>query len=116
MIKITAVLSTYLIIPHDHDRVLNCSRASLICKANLKTGMSREFPALQGVLGVIYARYDDEDEEVSDAISEHYLPKSAEDSLPISFAGRIVSIADRLDTVTSFFAVRLVPSGSQDPY
>jgi len=116
MIKITAVLAPSLIIPHDHDRVLKCSRASLLCKADLTTGMVREFPDLQGVLGGIYARYDDEDEEVSDAISEHYLPKSAEDSLPISFAGRIVSIADRLDTVTSFFAVRLVPSGSQDPY
>jgi glycyl-tRNA synthetase beta chain len=78
--------------------------------------MVGEFPTLQGIMGREYALHDGEPESVADAIAEHYLPKFAEDQLPTGLAGRILSLADRLDTLAAFFAVGLIPSGSEDPF
>jgi glycyl-tRNA synthetase beta chain len=100
----------------DLDTVEHCRQAAKLCKADLVTGMVGEFPTLQGVMGREYARHDGEPKEVADAIAEHYLPRFAEDAIPPSLAGKILSLADRLDTLAAFFAVRLVPSGSQDPF
>ena len=92
-----------------------CQRAALLCKADLLTGIVGEFPTLQGIMGGEYARHDGESSEVSRAIVEHYLPKTMEDRLPESAAGRILSLADRLDTIVAFFYVGVVPTGSEDP-
>ena len=100
----------------DLDTVEQCRRAATLCKADLVTGMVGEFPTLQGLMGREYALHDGERQEVADAIAEHYLPRFAEDAIPPSLAGRVLSLADRLDTLASFFAVGLVPSGSQDPF
>ncbi len=100
----------------DLDAVEHCRQAAKLCKADLVTGMVGEFPTLQGVMGREYARHDGEPKEVADAIAEHYLPRFAEDAIPPSLAGKILSLADRLDTLAAFFAVGLVPSGSQDPF
>ena len=94
----------------------SCRRAARLCKADLTTGMVGEFPTLQGLMGCEYARHDGEPESVANAIAEHYLPKFAEDILPPSIPGKILSIADRLDTLAAFFAVDLIPTGSQDPF
>src|SRR5205085_5986214 len=51
-----------------------------------------------------------------EAISEHYLPRFADDHLPTSLSGKMLSLTDRIDSLAGFFAVGLVPSGSQDPY
>jgi glycyl-tRNA synthetase beta chain len=93
-----------------------CQRAAKLCKADLVTGMVGEFPTLQGVMGREYALHDGEPKAVADAIAEHYRPRFAEDAIPASPAGKILSLADRLDTLAAFFAVGLVPSGSQDPF
>src|SRR5437016_151118 len=93
-----------------------CQRAAKLCKADLVTGMVGEFPTLQGIMGREYALHDGEPQAVADAIAEHYLPRFAEDQLPTGLAGRILSLADRLDTLTAFFAVGLIPSGSEDPF
>ena len=100
----------------DLDALEHCRQAAKLCKADLVTGMVGEFPTLQGVMGREYALHDREPKEVADAIAEHYLPRFAEDMIPPSLAGRILSLADRFDTVAAFFAVGLVPSGSQDPF
>ena len=100
----------------DLDALEHCRQAAKLCKADLVTGMVGEFPTLQGVMGREYARHDREPKEVADAIAEHYLPRFADDAIPGSLAGRILSLADRFDTVAAFFAVGLVPSGSQDPF
>ena len=92
-----------------------CQRAALLCKADLLTGIVGEFPTLQGIMGGEYARHDGESSEVSRAIAEHYLPKTMEDGLPESAAGRILSLADRLDTIVAFFYVGVVPTGSEGP-
>jgi len=100
----------------DLDTIEHCRRAAMLCKADLVTGMVGEFPALQGTMGAEYALHDGEPKAVAHAITEHYMPRSADDGLPGSLAGKILSLADRLDTLAAFFAVGLVPSGSQDPF
>ncbi len=100
----------------DLDAIEHCRQAAKLCKADLLSGMVGEFPTLQGIMGREYARHDGEPKEVADAIAEHYLPRFAEDAIPPSLAGKILSLADRLDTLAAFFAVGLAPSGSQDPF
>ncbi|MGT2844594.1 glycine--tRNA ligase subunit beta [Streptococcus hongkongensis] len=91
-------------------------RASQIYKFDLLTGMVGEFDELQGVMGEKYALLAGETPEVAQAIREHYLPNSAEGELPESKAGAVLALADKLDTLLSFFSVGLIPSGSNDPY
>jgi glycyl-tRNA synthetase beta chain len=91
-------------------------RASLLCKADLVTGMVGEFPKLQGIVGREYARLSKETPEVAEAIYEHYLPAFAGDRLPPSPIGDIVSIADKMDTIVGCFGVGLVPTGTADPF
>ncbi len=93
-----------------------CERAAKLFKTDLVTGIVGEFPTLQGIMGREYAIHDGEPKEVADAIAEHYLPRFADDAIPASLAGKILSLADRIDTLAAFFAVGLVPSGSQDPF
>ncbi|MBI2412020.1 MAG: glycine--tRNA ligase subunit beta [Deltaproteobacteria bacterium] len=91
-------------------------RAALLAKADLTSGMVGEFPKLQGVMGSIYAKRGGEVDEVATAIYEHYLPSASGGALPASVPGAIVSIADKLDTITGCFGVGLIPTGAQDPY
>jgi glycyl-tRNA synthetase beta chain len=91
-------------------------RAAYLCKSDLLTDMVVEFPVLQGVMGREYALFSGEPKEVAVAIFEHYLPRSAADRLPETLPGKIVSIADKLDTVVGCISVGLIPSGSEDPY
>ena len=92
------------------------ARASQIYKFDLLTGMVGEFDELQGLMGEKYALLAGENPEVAQAIREHYLPNSAEGELPESKAGAVLALADKLDTLLSFFSVGLIPSGSNDPY
>jgi glycyl-tRNA synthetase beta chain len=91
-------------------------RAAQISKFDLVSQMVYEFPELQGIMGEKYALQKGESPEVAAAINEHYMPRNAEDSIPGSPAGALVAIADKLDTIISFFALGIIPSGSQDPY
>ena len=91
-------------------------RASLLCKADLVTGMVGEFPKLQGIVGREYARLSGEKPEVVEAIYEHYLPGFAGDRLPSSSIGDMVSIADKMDTIVGSFGIGLVPTGTADPF
>lgn len=92
------------------------ARAARLCKADLTTDMVKEFPELQGVVGGLYARAQGEPEAVATAIYDHYKPVSMEDSIPWSFEGQIVSIADKLDTLIECFKIGLIPTGSRDPF
>jgi len=91
-------------------------RTSLLCKADLVTGMVGEFPKLQGIVGREYARLSKENPEVAEAIYEHYLPSFAGDRLPSGPIGDIVSIADKMDTIVGGFGVGLIPTGTADPF
>ena len=91
-------------------------RAASIAKFDLVSHMVYEFPELQGYMGEKYALLKGEAKEVAAAIHEHYMPKSADDSVPPSLIGALLSVAEKLDTITSFFAIDIIPTGSQDPY
>lgn len=91
-------------------------RAAKLAKADLVTGMVTEFTELQGVMGREYALLDGESKAVAQAIDEHYMPRFAGDSQPASAAGRIVSLADKIDTIVGTFSRGLIPTGSQDPF
>jgi glycyl-tRNA synthetase beta chain len=91
-------------------------RAAYLCKADLVTEMVGEFPTLQGAMGRDYAQVSGEPPAVATAIFEHYLPRSAGDSLPETVSGQVVSIADKLDAVAGILAAGLIPTGSEDPY
>ncbi len=92
------------------------SRAAYLCKADLVTGTVGEFPELQGVMGRAYARLANENEDVAEAIYEHYLPTHAGGELPFGVVGSLVSIADKLDTVVGCFGVGQIPTGTADPF
>ncbi|MCK8824475.1 glycine--tRNA ligase subunit beta [Fuchsiella alkaliacetigena] len=96
--------------------VESVKRAAYLSKADLVTEMVTEFPKLQGVMGREYAKLAGEKQAVAEAIFEHYLPRSADDELPASTAGKLVSIADKIDNIVGCFGVGLIPTGSQDPY
>lgn len=91
-------------------------RAATLAKADLMTTMVKEFTELQGVMGREYALLNGEDHLVTEAIFEHYLPRFAGDILPQTTAGKLVSIADKMDTIVGTFSRGLMPTGSQDPY
>ncbi len=91
-------------------------RAAALAKCDLLTGMVGEFPELQGTMGRHYALADGEPEQVADAIGEHYLPRFAGDELPASEAGRLLSVADRIDTLAGVFSIGKKPSGNRDPF
>ncbi|MDH4230502.1 MAG: glycine--tRNA ligase subunit beta [Nitrospirota bacterium] len=92
------------------------SRAARLSKTDLITGVVREFPELQGIMGKYYATHDGEDSEVAAAIEEQYLPKNYGDRVPKTDTGAIVSLADRIDNISSFFSIGLIPTGSEDPF
>lgn len=97
----------------DKDRVRSAAR---LAKADLSTGMVGEFPDLQGVIGKYYALFDDESDEVAEAIAEHYSPVGPNDKCPVKPVSVCVALADKLDTLVGFFAIDEKPTGSKDPY
>ncbi len=92
------------------------TRAAALLKVDLTTDMVREFTSLQGIMGGIYARQDGEPEAIWQAIYDQYLPAGADDPLPRGRVGRLVAVADRLDTLAGFFGLGLIPTGSRDPF
>lgn len=91
-------------------------RAALLAKCDLTTEMVKEFTELQGVMGGLYAKQQGEPEEVWKAIYDQYKPESMEDAIPSTLCGRLLSLADKLDTLQGCFKIGLIPSGSKDPF
>lgn len=98
------------------DELEDLKRGSEIYKFDLVTNMVGEFPELQGIMGEKYALLQGEKPAVATAIREHYLPTSSEGELPETAIGAVLALADKLDSVFSFFSVGMIPTGSNDPY
>ncbi|MFZ5694065.1 MAG: glycine--tRNA ligase subunit beta [Pseudomonadota bacterium] len=90
--------------------------AAMLCKADLVTEMVGEFPELQGIMGGYYARAEGLPDAVADAIRDHYKPVGQGDDVPTAPVTVAVSLADKLDTIGSFFAIGERPTGSKDPF
>lgn len=91
-------------------------RAGDIYKFDLMTNVVGEFSKLQGYIGSVYARERGESGTVAQAIEEHYMPTHANGSLPQSEAGVLLALADKLEMLMLFFAIGLIPTGSNDPH
>ena len=91
-------------------------RAARLAKADLVSGMVGEFPELQGVIGGYLAEAQGEPKAVADAIRDHYKPVGQGDEVPTAPATVAVSLADKLDTLLSFYTIGEVPTGSKDPF
>jgi len=91
-------------------------RAGLLAKADLVTEMVGEFPELQGVMGRYYALEAGEPAEVADALRDHYKPAGQDDEVPTAPVSVAVGLADKIDTLTAFWAIGRRPTGSKDPF
>lgn len=91
-------------------------RAGRLCKADLVSEMVKEFDALQGIMGGIYAQRFGEVPCVSDGIREQYLPAGPDSPVPSSLCGALVSLADKADTLAGCFGLGMIPTGAADPY
>lgn len=94
----------------------DAEKAALLAKCDLTSELVGEFPELQGIAGTYYARLEGENDEVSEALGEQYLPKFAGDVLPQTKTGTTIALADRLDTLTGIFGIGQAPTGSKDPF
>jgi glycyl-tRNA synthetase beta chain len=91
-------------------------QAARLCKADLVTEMVGEFPELQGLMGGYYAAKEGLPQEISDALRDHYKPVGQGDDVPTAPVTVAVSLADKLDTLRSFFGIDEKPTGSKDPF
>jgi glycyl-tRNA synthetase beta chain len=110
------VLAEFLadrLLPEIKDSII---RAAKLSKTDLITGVVREFPELQGIMGRYYAIENGEPIQVAEAIKEHYQPLHSGGTLPSSDAGALLSIADKIDNIAAFFSIGLIPTGSEDPF
>ena len=94
----------------------DAKRAARLCKADLVTNAVIEFTSVQGVMGSYYAAASGETPQVAQAIGQHYQPRFAGDALPDTTVGKLVALADKLDTICGLFAVGQGPTGSSDPF
>ena len=92
------------------------ARAARLSKSDLMSEMVGEFTSLQGVMGAYYAKAQNEDSLVVEAIGQQYKPTFAGDSLPTSTVSQSLAIADKLDTITGIFGLGQVPTGDKDPF
>jgi len=99
-------------------------KAACLAKTDLTTELVKEFTELQGIVGGLYARVQVLDRDMPDAtrqliaqtIYDQYKPESAEDSVPRTIEGAVLSICDKADTIAGMFALGLQPTGSKDPF
>ncbi|MFB9150352.1 glycine--tRNA ligase subunit beta [Roseovarius ramblicola] len=92
------------------------AEAARVAKADLQSEMVGEFPELQGLMGRYYAEAEGLDASVAVACEEHYRPLGPGDAVPAAPVPVTVALADKIDTLTGFWAIDEKPTGSKDPY
>ncbi|TGD42387.1 glycine--tRNA ligase subunit beta [Pseudotabrizicola sediminis] len=91
-------------------------RAARLAKLDLRSAMVGEFPELQGLMGMYYATAAGEPDAVANAARDHYSPLGPSDAVPIDPVSVAVALADKIDTLTGFWAIDEKPTGSKDPF
>lgn len=107
-------LAEYVAQKADAD-VKTVRRAAHLCKADLGTDVVQSFPKLQGLMGAYYARLEEEEDAACQAVSDHYRPRYADDTLPETLPGQVLALADRLDMLAGVFSIGEIPTGTRDP-
>ncbi|WP_028264291.1 glycine--tRNA ligase subunit beta [Atopobium fossor] len=100
----------------DETQITDVVRAAHLAKADLVSQAVIEFTSQQGVMGGYYATAAGENPKVAVAVAQHYRPRFAGDVLPENLYGKLVALADKLDTVAALFAINEPPTGSSDPF
>ena len=100
----------------DAALVASVDTAARLAKTDLLTDMVGEFPELQGTMGAYYARNDGLNEDIANAIEDHYKPRFAGDALPRNLVGLTVALADKLETLVGMFGIGNLPTGDKDPF
>ncbi|MFO0753417.1 MAG: glycine--tRNA ligase subunit beta [Thermodesulfovibrionales bacterium] len=98
------------------EKKKDVTTAALLAKTDLLSGVVREFPELQGIMGGYYAGNEGLSSEVAKALAEQYLPAFSGDKNPSTDTGAVVSLSDKLDNLASFFMLGQAPTGSEDPF
>lgn len=109
--KLCGVISDEMLISKEKIEI-----ASSICKVDLMSDLVGEFPELQGIMGGYFAEVQGFDKEISQAVSEHYLPIGMDSEIPKKPYSVALSLSDKLDSLVGFFGIKLMPSSSKDPY
>ena len=99
----------------DAATIEQAATAAALCKNDLLTGTVGEFPELQGQVGGLMLRAEEQPAAVAQAVYEHYRPAGASDRLPETVPGGLVSMADKLDSIASLIGAGETPTGSRDP-
>ncbi|MEC8447868.1 MAG: glycine--tRNA ligase subunit beta [Pseudomonadota bacterium] len=94
----------------------NIPTAAKLIKNDLLSEMVGEFPDLQGIMGSYYAERQGYDEDICDAIKNHYMPVTPRDETPKKALSFCLSVADKIDTLVGFWSIGETPTGSKDPY
>ena len=100
----------------DTEKTEKISTAAKLIKNDLVSGVVFEFPDLQGIMGKYYAANSGYEPEIANAVREHYLPVSADDTIPETFTGKMLSLADKIDTIVGGFMAGMKPTGSKDKF
>jgi glycyl-tRNA synthetase beta chain len=100
----------------DPDLVTKSVAAAALCKADLVSNTVGEFPEVQGAAGRYLALHEKMDADIADALKDHYRPIGQSDTPPTNKVAIAVALADKIDTLTGFFAIDEKPTGSKDPY
>ena len=87
-----------------------------LAKTDLTTELVKEFTELQGIVGGLYARAQGLGDTVAQAIYDQYMPAATEDAIPTTIEGRLLGLADRIQTITAMFGIGYAPTGSKDPF
>lgn len=98
------------------EDIEQAKRAGYLCKCDLVSSMVFEFPIVQGIIGMYYARRDGESEQIALAQKEHYNPRFVTDILPTTRISCAVALADRIDTISGMFGIKEFPKGDRDPF
>lgn len=98
------------------DKQEDIQVSASLCKTDLITGIVREFPELQGIMGGYYAKNEGYNHDIVRALKEQYLPRYAGDYIPLAMTSQIISIADKTDNLTSFFSIGEIPTSTEDPF
>lgn len=109
-------LAKFLAIFVPHCDLAMVEKAADLCKADLLTKTVAEMPELQGKIGSFYSSQQGENQKITVAIYEHYLPYGPDSELPQTALGVVLSIADKIDSIVSFFLVGEKPTSSKDPF
>ena len=109
--KLSAIISDQLNISKEKIEI-----AASITKSDLKSNLVGEYPELQGVMGKYFALAQGFEEDVANAVSDHYLPTGISSPVPKKPLSYAISIIDKLDSLVGFFLINEKPTSSKDPF